>query len=116
MHLCCVRELCLPLFLFFPPFSSSSKEQNMGSKVLSSELDEDGRKKRRLWGEVQMRRSSRFKLEGAAGSVAARRRHNGYTFPTLRLETPCTVAHLQRTAGLCFSTTRARQVTIRTIK
>lgn len=55
--------------------------------------------------EVQVRSSSRFELEGAAGSVAARRRHNGYTFPTLCLETRCTFATHRRTLFLYYSST-----------
>jgi len=82
----------------------------MVSKVLLSELDEDGREK------------------GGYGEKCKCKDHlvlNWKELPAVLLPADATtvipsqlcgsrpVAHLQRIAGLCFSTTRARQVTIR---
>ena len=98
----CQRAVFTP-FSFFSAFFLLRKDRRWFRKYCH--LNSMRMKENKEFKEVQMRRSSRFELEGAAGGVAGRRRHNGYTFPTLWLETRCTFATHRRTLFLYYSST-----------
>lgn len=106
----CQKAVFTPFFLFFALFLLR-RDRRWFRKCCY--LNSMRMKENKEFKEVQMRRSSRFELEGAGGSVAARRRHNGYTFPTLWLDAPCTFSTNRRTLFLHYSSTSSHDLFIK---